>query len=773
MGFPLKCFLDAYKGYHQVQMADEDEEKTAFYTDQGTYCYTKMPFGLKNAGATYQRLVDEAFRSQIGKNLEVYVDDMVVKSKTEREMLADIAETFDNLRRINMKLNPKKCSFGVTEGKFLGYMVTSEGIRANPAKTKDIAEMQSPRTWGEMQTLAGKLAALNRFLSRSAEKSLPFFETLKNITKANKDDYRWTEEAEKAFQELKKTVLDLPALTTPQPKETLFVYLAASQDAASVVLLKLALALRHASRRLRRYFEAHPITVITDQPIKNVLSKADTSGRLAPYSVELAAYNITYEPHSVVKGQILADFINETPVGSKAMVPRQTQYMMDLSRDSKEEWILYTDGAASAKGSGAGLVLISPTKTKYTYALRLNFESTNNQAEYEALLAGLRIAQKMGVQSLTVNVDSKLVASEINGNYEACKENMTRILNKAKEYIGCFKSFKIQNIPRNKNQKADVLSKLASVAFNHLTKEILVETLDVPSMDTEEINAVVEEEGETWMTPIINCLEKGIWPAEQNEARALRMKISQYVIEEGVLFKRSYLMPMLRCVGPLQANYVIREIHMGACGMHLKPRSVVAKAIRQGYYWPTMHRDAREEIRKCDSCQIHSPIPKLPKTLMTSIMAPWPFFQWGMDVLGPLPEAPGKIKFVIVAVDYFTKWIEAKPLAKTTGKEVKKFVWDNIVCRYGLPKIIVTDNGTNFVHDPFKSWCKKLNITQINTAVAHPQANGLVERANRSLMEGIKTRLGRERKGWVDELPNVSNGPPKRRLKTSNRGNAI
>ncbi|GJU66391.1 reverse transcriptase domain-containing protein [Tanacetum coccineum] len=115
------------------------------------------------------------------------------------------------------------------------------------------------------------------------------------------------------------------------------------------------------------------------------------------------------------------------------------------------------------------------------------------------------------------------------------------------------------------------------------------------------------------------------------------------------------------------------------------------------------------------------------------------------------PRSLRKSEFVIMAVDYFTKWIEAKPLAKMTGKEVKKFVWDNIVCRYGLPKIMVTDDGTNFIHDPFKSWCKKLNITQINTVVAHPQTNGLVERANRSIMEGIKTRLGRERKGWVDE----------------------
>nr|GEV66349.1 reverse transcriptase domain-containing protein [Tanacetum cinerariifolium] len=200
------------------------------------------------------------------------------------------------------------------------------------------------------------------------------------------------------------------------------------------------------------------------RPTKNHLKEVKRIFWLAPYSIELAAYNITYEPRSAIKEQILADFINEVPVGSKAMVPRQTPCTIDHDRERKEEWILYTDGAASAKGSGAGLVLIIPTKTEYIY--------------------------------------------------EACKENMIRYLNKAKEYIGCFKKFKIQNKPRNKNQKADVLSKLASVAFNHLTKEILVETLDVPSMDVEEINVVVEEEGETWMTPIINCLESGIWPED-------------------------------------------------------------------------------------------------------------------------------------------------------------------------------------------------------------------------------------------------------------------
>ncbi|GJY46616.1 reverse transcriptase domain-containing protein [Tanacetum coccineum] len=323
--------------------------------------------------------------------------------------------------------------------------------------------------------------------------------------------------------------------------------------------------------------------------------------------------------------------------------------------------------------------------------------------------------QSMKLSSQEVKVDSKLVANQINGTYEATKESMIKYLAKAKEFISEFKTFSIENIPREDNQKADILSKLATVPFSHLTKEILVEVLNERSTDAKEVQTIVEEEGENWMTPIINYLEEGIVPSDKNEARSLRSKISQYVLESGVLFKKGYLVPMLRCVGPLQANYVIREIHMGSCGMHIGPRAVVRKAMRQGYYWPTMHADAKKEVDKCDSCQIHSPIPRLPKTHMTSIMAPWPFYQWGMDILGPLTPARGGAKFVIVAIDYFTKWIEAKPLIKITGKEVIRFVMDNIICRFGLPRIIVTDNGAQLVDElPNVLWAHRTSIKQSN-----------------------------------------------------------
>ncbi|GJR00631.1 reverse transcriptase domain-containing protein [Tanacetum coccineum] len=223
------------QGYHHIKMAKEDEEKTSFITSSGIFCYSKMPFGLKNAGATYQRLVDRAFKKQIGRNLEVYVDDLVIKSRTEGEIIRDIAETFKTLRQINMKLNPKKCTFGMQEGMFLGYKVNADGLKVCPDKADAVLSLPYPRCLKDVQKLNGKLAILNRFLSKSAEKSLPFFKTLKKCTK--KGDFQWTQEAEVAFKQMKKFIAELPMLTAPKEKEELIMYLAAAKEAISAVLM--------------------------------------------------------------------------------------------------------------------------------------------------------------------------------------------------------------------------------------------------------------------------------------------------------------------------------------------------------------------------------------------------------------------------------------------------------------------------------------------------------------------------------------------------------
>ncbi|KAL0434312.1 UNVERIFIED_CONTAM: hypothetical protein Slati_2765500 [Sesamum latifolium] len=162
----------------QFMLVPEDRKKDSFITSAGTFCYVAMPFGLKNAGATYQRLVDKIFHPQIGRNVEVYVDDMLVKSKSAGDHVADLDETFSVLRKYRLKLNPSKCVFGVRKGRFLGFMVTQRGIEANPLKIKAILDMKAPTGVNEVQWLTGMIAALNRFISEAVEKSLPFFKML-------------------------------------------------------------------------------------------------------------------------------------------------------------------------------------------------------------------------------------------------------------------------------------------------------------------------------------------------------------------------------------------------------------------------------------------------------------------------------------------------------------------------------------------------------------------------------------------------------------------
>jgi hypothetical protein len=211
-------------------MSELDEEKTSFITDRGLYCYNMIPFGLKNAGATYQRLVNRMFSDQIGRNVEV-VDDMLVKSRKAISHLADLEETFNTLRRYQMKLNPVKCAFGVSSGKFMGFMVSSKGIEANPEKIRAVLEMQAPRTTKQLQQLTGRIVALNRFISRSTDKCLPFFKILRKT-------FVWSNECEEAFCQLKEYLANPPLLSSPEEGEILYLYLAVSPSAVSSVLVR-------------------------------------------------------------------------------------------------------------------------------------------------------------------------------------------------------------------------------------------------------------------------------------------------------------------------------------------------------------------------------------------------------------------------------------------------------------------------------------------------------------------------------------------------------
>jgi hypothetical protein len=231
-GCDLLSFLDAYSGFHQIQMSREDRKHTAFVTVDGLYCYVVMPYGLKNALPTFVRAMSKTFGDLIRDRIEIYVDDIMVNTKRGWTLVEDLTLVFDKLRATRTKLNLEKCVFGVSTGKLLGFLVSHRGIEANLEKIRAIKAMRPPARIKDVQKLMGSLAALSRFISWLAERALPFFKLLRKS-----GPFSWTEEAERAFQELKRHLVSLPILVAPEPGEPLYLYIAAATKAVRMVLV--------------------------------------------------------------------------------------------------------------------------------------------------------------------------------------------------------------------------------------------------------------------------------------------------------------------------------------------------------------------------------------------------------------------------------------------------------------------------------------------------------------------------------------------------------
>jgi hypothetical protein len=239
------------------------------------------------------------------------------------------------------------------------------------------------------------------------------------------------------------------------------------------------------------------------------------------------------------------------------------------------------------------------------------------------------------------------------------------------------------------------------------------------------------------------------------EARRIIRRSKAFTVINGELYKRSISGIFQRCIAIDDGKALLREIHEGTCGHHAGSRALVAKAFRAGFYWPTAASDARDLVMKCDPCQRFSPKPHAPATDLMTIPLAWPFAQWGLDQVGPLPRSsPGGHTYLLVAVDKFTKWIEAVPVRNQKAETAVQF-FKGITCRFGMPHSIVTDNGCNFDSEEFRKFCDDGGIKLKFASVSHPQTNGQVERINGLIGDGLKKRLKGAAGAWVEELPSV------------------
>ncbi|VFQ76192.1 unnamed protein product [Cuscuta campestris] len=355
---------------------------------------------------------------------------------------------------------------------------------------------------------------------------------------------------------------------------------------------------RHLSQERRDFVkkEAHRIVVLTNEPLASLTRSPAASARMTKWAVFISQYNVEFRPRPSIKGQALADF--QVECTAREMTRAQVE-----TRIENDWWVMSIDGSSGSQSCGAGIVVITPENFRIYYAIRFQFRASNNEAEYEALINGLKIHSKLGVSRVQVYSDSRLVVGQITREFEAKEERMKRLA----KYI---------------------------------------------------------EDGEA--------------PEDPQEARLLRMRAPAY-----------------------------------------------------------------------------KNIPERPATNYTPISSVIPFSRWGIDIVRALPKGAGQARWIVVAIDYYTKWVEAEPLAGITGRQMIDFVRTNILCRFGVPKQIISDNGTQFEEAEFQDFLKTWGIQHTKVSVAYTQANGQVENVNRTIIDGMKKKLLSEGSKWVDELPRI------------------
>ncbi|XP_075499316.1 uncharacterized protein LOC142537709 [Primulina tabacum] len=552
------------EGYHQIPLSMEDQDKVSFITSEGTFCYVVMPFGLKNLRATYQRLMDRVFSEQVGRNVKVYVDDIM---------------------GLWAEVEPSEVYLWGEEWEVSELYGDREGIEANPEKVRAIQDIVPSRGHNDVQNLTGRIAALARFISRSAHRSLPFFRTLRKAKK-----FEWNPDCEKAFRDLEKYLAELPVLAKLAAGEPLWVYLSAIEGAVSSVFVKL-----EGSTQQPVYYVSHALKGAEISPLGRILTHSDMSGHLIKWTTELGEYDIQYEPRTAIKAQALADFLAET-----------------VHQENKDPWKVYLDDFSSNDGSGVGVVLISQAGEEAKLAVRLDFRASNNEAEYEAVLAGLRAARNVGASRVLIFSDSQLVAQQMKGVYDVKDENLIEYAQEVDRVREKFTEITFEQIHRKENEKADTIAKMAGTMGSLKTRDVVFQVELTPHTSS----PATEQEKEVWRTGIVNYLKEGKLPDNPHEARKLKTKCSRYVIVEEVLYQ----------------SCCSEEVPIGSSRL-------------------------------------------------------------------------------------FFEMVEAEPLARITENDVLKFLWKNIVCRYG--------------------------------------SNGHVEVTNRTLVQGLNVRLGNTKGNWVDELSSV------------------
>ena len=613
-GHPYYCFLDGYSGYYQIPIALEDQEKTTFTCPFGTFAFRRMPFGLCNAPATFQRCMLSIFSDMVEHCLEVFMDDLTVFGNSFDNCLNNLENVLKRCVEKGLVLNWEKCHYMTNSGIVLGHVVSSQGIEVDKAKIEVISKLPPPKTVREIRSFLGHAGFYRRFIKDFSTISRPLCNLLlKDAT------FEWTEECQKSFEKIISLLTSAPIMQSPDWSLPFELMCDASDYAVGAVLGQRKEGKPYVIYYASRTLNSAQMNYTTTE--KELLAIVFALDKFRSYLI--GSTTIVYSDHAAVR------------------------YLMS-KQDAKPRlirWIL----------------------------LLQEFNLT--------------IKDKKGAENVVA-------------------DHLSRLTNESS----------IDTTPIN----------------DSFPDEFLLSVDNMP-----------------WYANIVNFLVTGKMPPDwsSQDKKKFLTEVKKFYWDDPYLFKYCPDQIFRRCIPDNEISSVIKFCHSEACGGHFSSKKTAAKILQCGFYWPTLFKDAHAFCKTCENCQRLGSVSRRHMMPLNPILVIEVFDCWGIDFMGPFPPSFGFL-YILVAVDYVTKWVEAIPCRKNDHRTVVKFLKENVLSRFGIPRVIISDGGKHFCNKPFESLMKKYGVTHKVSTPYHPQTNGQVELANREIKQILEKTVNPNRKDW-------------------------
>ncbi|CAF1502254.1 unnamed protein product [Adineta steineri] len=655
--------LDLRSGYWQVEMDEEAKEKTAFVTHKGLYEFNVMPYGLTNAPATFQRLMDIVLAGLKWQCCLVYIDDIVIYSPTFEQHLIDLKNVFLALREANLTLKASKCCFCRKEMKYLGHIVTQDGIKPDPTLTKAVSDFPQPKTIKDVQSFLGLSGYYRRFIKNYSKIAEPLVKQLRQLKERNYH-LNWTKECTAAFETLKEKLTNAPIMSTPNFNQSFILELDACEYGLGAVLAqeynkqkfviayasrtlssaernygateREALAIVWATQHFRPYLDGFKVLIRSDCKALQWLKNAkDISGRLARWAMKLSAFQIESIQYRPGTANANADSLSRNPIA--------------------------TTSTNSMEGS---MPEVNESNEK---AMRQEINNINSLNSYEISTIDTLINLWENTNILEDIKKEQQADSKLNPIVQQIKANPSPDFNDKKQPFVLINDilYKIKNSNRHYNQR--ILG----------NKHLLV----IP--------------------------------------KSMQHKLLQWA-------------------------------HDHPTAGHAGQQKTLFR-LSTRVYWDSLRKDIYNYVAACNECQKfkYNNTPTATPIQLHEVFEPWHTI--GIDLMGPFPATSRQKRFLLVIVDYFTRWVEIFPMNLTTSSAIAEILINEVFSRYGLPKYILSDNGPQFISNIFNAFCQLFTIQRKFTANYHPQTN-MTERVNRTLKPLIAIFAQQHPHSWDKEL---------------------